>query len=198
MNDCVPEAGPLLRRWLLDLLSDSSKFEKLTALLPEVAALRDVPQRVDYHAEGCVLTHTRLALQALEESADERVIWAVLLHDIGKVATTLWQNGIWRSPGHAEAGAGLVPAALHRLGRAALVEDVAWLVRHHQFSLSWQNLERGLSRRQLRFCRHPLFPLLIEVCRADGAGSLGSAKGAKLEQVLALLAAEPTESSRPG
>ena len=197
MINFVPEAAPLLRRWLLGLLSDSSELEELATLLPEVAAMRGVPQRADFHAEGCVLTHTRLALQALAESADERAIWAVLLHDIGKVATTLWQNDTWRSPGHAEAGAELVPSILRRLGRADLIDDVVWLVRHHQFFLSWQNLDRGLSRRQLRFCRNPLFPLLIEVCRADGAGSLGSAKGAMLERVLALLAAEASTATGP-
>lgn len=167
------------------LLADPSRLPELALLLPEVAALDGVPQRPDYHAEGDVLVHTRLAVAALPENVDARVFWATLLHDIGKARTTRLLDGIWRSFGHDEVGAELVPSILHRLGRAELAEDVAWLVRHHQFHLAWSNLRQGagLSPRQKRFCRHPLFLLLLEVCRADAAASHGSAKGEVLHRL---------------
>lgn len=171
---------------MLDLLRNPARRPALKVLLPEVAALRGLPQRPDFHAEGDVLTHTKLALEALPPAAEARVVWAVLLHDVGKVATTRLDTGVWRSPGHAEAGALLVPAILGRFGREDLAEDVAWLVRHHQFHLSWQNLPFGLSKRQRRFCGLPLFDLLLQVCEADAAASHGSAKGALLEQLRGL------------
>ncbi|WP_305043026.1 HD domain-containing protein [Geoalkalibacter sp.] len=170
------------------LLADPSRLPELALLLPEVAALDGVPQRPDYHAEGDVLVHTRLAVAALPESVEARVFWATLLHDIGKAWTTRLLDGIWRSYGHDEAGAEQVPGILTRLGRAELAEDVAWLVRHHQFHLAWSNLREGgaLSLRQKRFCRHPLFPLLLEVCLADAAASHGSAKGDVLRRLAGL------------
>jgi hypothetical protein len=70
-----------------------------------------------------------------------------------------------------------------------MVADVAWLVRHHDFLLSW-NLEPGdrLTARQRRFTEHPLFPLLLQVNAADAAASWGgSSKGADgrmLEEML--------------
>lgn len=183
-----PASGEGLRSWALELLENPDRWPALMTLLPEVAALRGVPQRPDFHAEGDVLTHTALALAALPPEAEPRVVWAVLLHDVGKVATTCLDGGVWRSPGHADAGALLVPQILGRFGREELAADVAWLVRHHQFHLSWQNLPAGLSRRQRSFCVLPLFDLLLQVCKADAAASQGSAKGELLAQLRALLA----------
>lgn len=167
------------------LLADPRRLSELALLLPEVVALDGVPQRPDYHAEGDVLVHTRLAVAALPQEVDARVFWATLLHDIGKATTTRLLDGVWRSYGHDEAGAELVPTIMRRLGRVELAEDVTWLVRHHQFHLAWSNLRAGgaLSLRQKRFCRHPLFPLLLEVCLADAAASHGSAKGEVLHRL---------------
>ncbi len=161
---------------------------ELPALLPEVAALGGVLQPEDYHGEGDALIHTLLAVAALNPGADERVFWGVLLHDLGKASTTHYQDGRWRAHGHSEAGEALARAVLVRLGLNHLLEDVCWLVRHHHFALSWNLPTNGtLTRRQQRFCRLPLFPLLAQVCRADAAASAGiSRKKDRLEQIVLL------------
>jgi putative nucleotidyltransferase with HDIG domain len=127
--------------------------------LPEVEALKGVPQPNEFHAEGDAYVHTMLAIEAVEDDADQRVFWAVLLHDIGKAKTTSFVNGHWRSSGHGEEGAKLVREIMSRLGFPGLADDVAWLVRHHDFILSW-NLEPGyrLTPRQLRSWSTPSFP----------------------------------------
>jgi putative nucleotidyltransferase with HDIG domain len=178
---------------------NASKCKKLLAfwladgcfneMLPEVAALRGVLQAAEYHAEGDAFVHTMLAVEAVVADADQRVFWGVLLHDIGKALTTEFIRGRWRSHGHEEAGAKLVPAIMSRLGLADIAADVAWLVNHHDFLLSWQ-LKPGdrLTTRQRRFMGHPLFPLLLQVNAADAAAALGgSSKGADgrmLEELL--------------
>lgn len=167
----------LMEQWLAD-----GSFD---AKLPEVARLRGVPQPEQYHAEGDAWTHSMLAIDAVPDDADPRVFWGVLLHDIGKAETTAYIKGRWRSWGHAEAGALLVPAIMARIGLPHLADDVAWLVKHHTFHFSW-NLSPGarLSPKQRRFTEHPLFPLLLEVCDADAAGSRGgSDKGVKIGQL---------------
>ena len=159
--------------------------DRLTEGIPELAALRGVPQPSEFHAEGDALTHTFLALESVPADADERVFWAVLLHDLGKALTTEFRDGRWRSHGHEEAGAPMASEVLRRLGRDDLAPDVAWLVRHHGFILSWakEPLER-LSARQRRFCAHPLFPLLLDVARSDVAGARGeSDKGERLAAI---------------
>ena len=166
-------------------LADGSFSEKL----PEVAALRGVLQADEYHAEGDAFVHTMLAVEAVTDDADLRVFWGVLLHDIGKALTTEFIRGRWRSHGHEEAGAKMVPAIMSRLGLADMVADVAWLVRHHDFLLSW-NLKPGdrLTARQRRFTEHPLFHLLLQVNAADAASSWGrsnkGADGRMLEEML--------------
>ncbi|HEX9022290.1 MAG TPA: HD domain-containing protein [Geobacteraceae bacterium] len=171
----------LLALWL----ADNSFSERL----PEVAALQGVLQAAEYHAEGDAYVHTMLAVEAVADDADQRVFWGVLLHDIGKAATTAFIGGRWRSHGHELAGAELVPAIMSRLGLAKLAEDVAWLVRHHDFLLSW-NLQPGieLSARQRHFTEHPLFSLLLKINAADAAASIGASRkgedGRMLEEML--------------
>lgn len=178
---------------------DASQCKKLIALwladgslnekLPEVAALRGVLQADEYHSEGDAFVHTMLAVEAVADDADQRVFWGVLLHDIGKALTTEFIRGRWRSHGHEEAGAKLIPAIMSRLGLADMAEDVTWLVKHHDFLLSW-NLKPGdrLTARQRRFMEHPLFPLLLQVNAADAAASWGQsnkgADGRMLEELL--------------
>lgn len=154
-------------------------------LFPEVADLQGVPQPVRYHAEGDAFVHTMLALASVSDEADPRVFWGTLLHDIGKASTTQLVDGAFRSYGHGDAGAEMVPAIMRRIGLPDLAEDVAWLVRNHLFHFSWNiRGEQRLSRRHLRFASHPLFSLLIEVCLADAAGSIGGeGKGQTIELI---------------
>lgn len=169
----------------------------LEEMLPEVAALRGVLQPACYHREGDALRHTLLALKQVRNEDDERVFWAVLLHDIGKAHTTRFEDGRWRSPGHDEVGAGMAKSALRRIGRSDLAEDVAWLVRHHQFPLSWgESVRFGLSRRQRHFCRQELFPLLVRVVRADAAATVGASRKGELLTRILQLAAEDEEWAR--
>jgi hypothetical protein len=178
----VSNCKKLLARWVVD----GSLSEKL----PEVAALRGVLQSDEYHAEGDAYVHTMLAVEAVADDADQRIFWAVLLHDIGKAHMTAFVEGRWRSRGHEDAGAKLVPEIMCRLGLPELAADVEWLVRHHDFLLSW-NLKPGdrLTSRQRRFMEQPLFPFLLRVNAADAAASWGSSRkgeiGKMLEGILA-------------
>lgn len=150
-------------------------------LLPEVLALQGVPQPEEYHGEGDVFTHTLLALEAVADDEDERIFWAVLLHDLGKATATRYQDGRWRARGHAEAGVEAARQVMKRIGKDGIARDVVWLVRHHHFYFSWGKIgKHGLSKRQLQFCRHPLFYLLLRVVEADAAGSIGCSRKGQL------------------
>jgi putative nucleotidyltransferase with HDIG domain len=181
------DAAAALAQWLCWLAEGW-----LAEVLPEVEALRDVPQDPRYHREGDALTHTLLAVRQVDEEEDERVFWGVLLHDIGKATTTRFEEGRWRSRGHCESGSNLAEQVMLRLGRDDIAADVAWLVRHHQFHLSWRapDLSR-LTRRQARFCDHRLFPLLVRVAAIDAEASVGcSNKGEILQRIVHLAGAD--------
>ena len=182
----------MTRDQLLDLLRSAD----LALLLPEVAALQKVPQSPEYHAEGNAFVHTLLSLESLPKDTTERLVWAVALHDIGKADTTRWLDEQWRAPGHDRCSAEMVPKVLERFDRYDLIQDVVWLVRHHHFAGNWQpKSTHVLTPRQRRFCEHPLFDLLVDLCRADAAGSRG--KSTKLELLERVLGARNTIQRRP-
>jgi tRNA nucleotidyltransferase (CCA-adding enzyme) len=97
----------------------------LEVLLPEVNALFGVPQPEKYHPEIDTGVHL---LMALDEAAslsqgDSKVVFAVLLHDLGKGITDPQE---WPShKGHEAAGIALVDAVCGRLRAPNAMHDLA-------------------------------------------------------------------------
>lgn len=154
-------------------------WERTAGVLPEVACLAGVPQPARYHGEGDVASHTRLAVEALAPNAEADLLWAALLHDVGKALVTREEEGRVTAHGHDLAGAEAADLALVRLGMPGTRrERIVWLVRNHMFHLSWNLPPSGKpSGRQRRLLGHPRFPLLLELLRADSAASVGHPLG---------------------
>lgn len=83
----------------------------LPTLAPELLPLPDTQQEPEWHPEGDVWTHTLLAIdEAAQQIADlDRpralaVMLGILCHDLGKPATTRFEDGRVRSKGHEEGG----------------------------------------------------------------------------------------------
>ena len=152
-------------------------WQELVQELPELTALADTPQPREYHAEGDVATHTRLAIEACPANCDPDLLWIALLHDIGKPATTRQNEaGQITAHGHAGLGAAMAETLLTRLG---MPEErrrrIVWAVRHHMFHLSWQLKDPAmLTNRQRSYLTNPDFPLLLEFLLIDAAASRGS------------------------
>lgn len=92
---------------------DALRRTSLGALLLQMAGIRQNPA---YHGEGDVLTHTKLVCEALaglerfrqlDERRRQAVFLAALLHDVGKITCTRFEDGRWTSPRHAAAGAAM-------------------------------------------------------------------------------------------
>ena len=97
----------------------------LEVLLPEVNALFGVPQPEKYHPEIDTGVHLLMALDkaAVISKGDTSVVFAVLLHDLGKGITPPPQ---WPShKGHEAAGVPLVDAVCHRLRAPNSMHDLA-------------------------------------------------------------------------
>ncbi|MFH1367329.1 MAG: HD domain-containing protein [Patescibacteria group bacterium] len=130
----------------LDLISESGA---LKILMPEVAAMKNTPQPPQFHFEGDVFIHTRLALEKLnsppflkfipDKTSDLEVIIGVLFHDIGKVVTmkTPAKDGTdrIRFNRHDGAGAEIAGKIIDRLKLESTgeikKENVVWLVGRH-------------------------------------------------------------------
>lgn len=144
---------------------------------PELEAMVHCPQDPEWHPEGDVWTHT---LHVMDAFAAERVgdAWedlvvgfACLCHDLAKPATTRFDDGRWRSPGHEEAGEGPTRDFLGRMSeQEKLVEEVVPLVREHLKPIMLYKAGAGpaairrLARRVGRIDR------LVRLSRADHRG----------------------------
>lgn len=107
-----------------------------------IRRLAGVPQDPVHHAEGDVLTHTRMAAQALvslpqwrarPRAEQVRLFAAVLLHDVAKPDCTRHDGQRVTAHGHSRRGELTARRVLWELG--APIDDrehVAALVRHHQ------------------------------------------------------------------
>ncbi len=103
---------------------------------PELHVLRVTPQNPAWHPEGSVWNHTLLVVNraaeiraSVPEEWREALMWAALLHDVGKAVTT---RPDLTSPGHDEAGGPLASSFMERLrAPKKLAQQVELLVRLH-------------------------------------------------------------------
>jgi putative nucleotidyltransferase with HDIG domain len=152
----------------LDRLESSGLLQ---VILPEVQAMRGCEQPAQFHPEGDVYVHTRLMLSLLPPDASLTLVWAVLLHDIGKPVTRTLDpgEGRIRFNGHDRVGAEMAEEIMMRLRfsneeTAAVVEAV----RNHMMFKDAPQMRPAKLR---RFMARPTFPIELELHRVDCAGS---------------------------
>ncbi|HTD48533.1 MAG TPA: CCA tRNA nucleotidyltransferase [bacterium] len=139
----------------------------LDAVLPEIAAGAGVPQPEEFHPEGDVFTHTRLALGALR-APSTTLAMATLLHDIGKPPTLIRADRI-RFPHHDEVGAAMARVVMERLRFPRRDTDrVVFLVGRHMI---FKDIKQMREAKVRRLAAEEAFPELLELHRADCAAS---------------------------
>lgn len=150
----------------------------LEALLPEVDVLFGVPQPEKYHPEIDTGVHLMMSLDHAAESsgANARVVFAVLLHDLGKGITP---QKYWPSHwGHEAKGVPLVDAVCQRLKVPGAVQDLARKVCHrhldcHRILEARPATVLRLLERLDAFRQPDLLPDFILACEADYRGREG-------------------------
>ena len=116
----------------------SGWWERILKTIPELAALADTEQPPEYHAEGDVARHTRLAVKACSPGCSPDLLWAALLHDIGKPGVTQDDDNRVTARGHHTLGAEMTEVILNRLGMPKERRElIAWAVKNHLFHFSW-------------------------------------------------------------
>jgi poly(A) polymerase len=160
----------------LQLLADGGL---LMDWLSELAAMRGVEQPPQYHPEGDVFTHTRLALDALEKPSAP-LAWATLLHDVGKPPTARWRGGRMTFWGHADKGVELAGVICRRLKLSnADTEHVLEMIGHHMRFLDYPKMSVSTRR---RFLALPRFVEHLALHRADCLASNGNLTTYELAQ----------------
>ncbi|GHB91342.1 CCA tRNA nucleotidyltransferase [Cerasicoccus arenae] len=145
---------------------------------PELLALPDCPQDPQWHPEGNVWLHTLHCMDAFarerigDDWEDLVVGFAVLLHDIGKPATTFTdENGRVRSPAHDVVGLPIAETFLRRLtAHRELIDQVLPLIETHMRPADFykNNASHAAIRRLAN--RVGRIDRLLRVATADMAG----------------------------
>lgn len=96
----------------------------LAVLLPEVDCLFGIPQPARYHPEIDTGVHVKMAMDlAAAEGCPEEVVFALLLHDLGKGLTP--QHELPSHVGHEQRGVPIVKAVCERMRAPSAFRDLA-------------------------------------------------------------------------
>ncbi len=154
------------------------EYALLGPILPEVEALKNVPQPEAYHPEGDVFVHTLAAMRVADRFIhDPLVKLAVLLHDIGKPKALKYNDGA-NMGGHEAIGGHMARRVGMRLRLSRHeIARLVFLVKNHMRIADFPKMGRG---KQVRFLsegenprgmnlpdRYPLFFDLLQVLIVD-------------------------------
>ncbi len=185
LNRILTEGGA---RRGFELLDETGLLE---VLLPEVAAMKGVPQPPQFHPEGDVWLHTLLMLDQMVNPTAP-LAWGVLLHDVGKPPTLRFAERI-RFDGHVEVGMRMAEQIVERLRFSHANRDqILALIANHMRFMNVMDM-RGSTLK--KFMRIESFPEHLELHRLDCRGSHGNLDN--YEFVRRKLNETPVEDLRP-
>ena len=142
----------------------------LDVVLPEISALKGVDQ-IGKHGHKDVFLHTIKVMDNVAQvSADARLLWTALFHDVAKPATKEYRKGIgWTFHGHEELGARMMGSIGRRLRISN--ETILYIKKLIRLHLRPMHLvEEGVTDsaiRRLLFQAGEDVDDLITLCRAD-------------------------------
>jgi putative nucleotidyltransferase with HDIG domain len=146
----------------------------LSQLLPEIAAMKGVPQPPQFHPEGDVWIHTLLMLEGLPADTSPTLAWGVLLHDIGKPPTFRPASETGdriRFDGHVDVGVQMADYLCRRLRFSNDDTDqIKSLVANH---MKFKDVVQMRQSTLKRFVRLPQFDEHLELHRLDCQSSHG-------------------------
>ena len=161
------------------------------ALSSFVIPMSRTEQNPAFHTEGDVWTHTKMVCEKLVkldtfrnlvEDCQQAIFLAALLHDVGKIPTTRWEDGKWTSPNHTLVGSKMARQFLWQdMGlcgtpeKQQFRETVCNLIRYHSFpphAIDDPDGKRKLLAIAANGENCPIFTieLLSALCEADALG----------------------------
>ncbi len=157
------------------LISDkpSIAFEMLRSLglldqiLPEVSTLWNCEQSAKWHSEGNCGIHTMMVLDATRERTNDlNLLWAALLHDVGKPATSVVNaDGNISCHNHDKVGADIALSIMERMKSSNFDKEmITSLVAYHMQIGTMQDMRKATVR---KFIAQPHFDKLITLFEAD-------------------------------
>lgn len=145
----------------------------LKIFIPEIEPLKDISQSKKFFQTGNIFNHTELVLSHLPKKIDVNLVWAALLHDIGKPKTLSMgydRKKRWTEKfhNHNVIGAEMAQEILKRLKFPNdRIEKICWLINNHQMPPQILTMRIGRQKRWLLDSR---LPNLLILHKADAQG----------------------------
>jgi putative nucleotidyltransferase with HDIG domain len=140
----------------------------LSMVLPEIAAMKGVPQPPQFHPEGDVWIHTLMMIEGLPAGTSPTLSWGVLLHDVGKPPTFKPASETGdriRFDHHVNVGVRMAEAICRRYRFSnEETEQIVRLVANH---MRFMDVDRMRISTLKRFVRLPHFEEHLELHRLD-------------------------------
>ena len=176
--------------------ADWLKVPASEPIIPEMAAMKGVPQPPEYHPEGDVWVHTLIMLGGLTTGVSPTLAWGVALHDVGKPPTfrpaSVTGDRI-RFDDHVNVGVPMASEICRRLRFSNDdIDQISALVANH---MKFKDVAQMRESTLKRFVRLPRFPEHLELHRLDCTASHGNLTA--YDTVQQFLAATPPEAIRP-
>ncbi len=160
-------------------LGDCYEMGLTAVFMPEFDKCMTCPQNISHHKYdvGEHILHTMEAIRP-----DRILRFTMLMHDIAKPEVmTVDEEGIIHNKGHAGLGEKMSEQILKRLhADNALINKVKILVRYHDWRFE---ADKKIIRRAMNKIGYDLFPLMIEVQRADIEGQSEYKREAKIARL---------------
>ncbi len=166
-------------------MENEPAFEK--APFSMLKELRKTEQSPRFHPEGNVWNHTLMVVDEAAglraRSSDPRALmWAALLHDIGKPSTSVVRDGRIKSYDHDREGAKLAERFLREFSDdEGFIGRTVYLVRYHMQALYVSKRRDMLDLESIR--RKGDFRELALLCLADRLGRLGADRESETRQI---------------
>jgi len=150
----------------LDILLETGL---MSVLIPELTEMIGCAQPENFHPEGDVYVHTRLAVSMLDPGCSETLAFGALFHDIAKPRCRAESDGKVTFYGHTEQGAAMAAEIMTRLKRSRFVQErVAYLVKDHLRLCMAPRMRPATLKRMLV---EDGFDELLELARLDALAS---------------------------
>ncbi len=145
----------------------------MAQILPEILVLQGCEQPPQFHPEGDVFVHTRLMLSLLPAEVSAPLVLSVLLHDIAKPATRVWDPvaGRARFNEHDKIGAEMTGEILRRLRFPNEIIDAT--VEAVACHMAFMHVQQMRTAKLKRFLARPHIDDELALHRVDCLGSHG-------------------------
>lgn len=149
------------------------KTNLLRQILPEIEAMDGVDQPEEFHPEGDVLEHTIQVAEKLVQYDDPLLVFAGLLHDVGKPKTYEKTDRV-RFLQHAKVGADMARDICRRFKLTnKQTEHIGELVYRHMAFLNYDKMRKSKLK---AYMAQTYFDDLMKLSKADGEISTKGSK----------------------